>query len=116
VVGKVHDQDGILGYQAISRAVVTGGSTAIGNLNTNMQELTAQMVPNPTETYFTLHVQSSSREAVIVKVYDIAGRQVDLLRGPAGNSFQFGHKLTAGVYLVQVIQGNNVKVLRIMKI
>jgi hypothetical protein len=96
--------------------VVTGGSTAIGDLTTNMQELTAQVVPNPSETYFTLHVQSSSRETIVVKVYDIAGRQVDLLRGPAGNSFQFGHKLTAGIYIVQVIQGNNVKVLRVMKI
>jgi hypothetical protein len=97
-------------------AAMGGLSNTIGNTATGTQELTAQVTPNPTETYFTLHVQSSSKATVIVKVFDITGRQVELLRGPSDSPFQFGQRLTGGIYIVQIHQGDLVKIIQVMKL
>jgi len=100
----------------INPAAINSLSNTLGDITTNMQGLTAQVVPNPTETYFTLHLQSSSMETIFVKIFDMSGRQVETLRETSSGTFQFGSKLTPGMYIVQITQGDHVKVLRVIKI
>jgi len=72
--------------------------------------------PMPTESYFTLRVQSSSQEEVKIKIYDVAGRQIEQFIGATDQAFRFGHRYMQGSYIVEVHQGNKIKVLHIVKI
>ena len=71
--------------------------------------------PNPSEQYFNLNVQSGSQEAVDLKVFDIHGRVVYTTRGSANQSYRFGDKFVAGIYLVEVRQGDKRSVIQIVK-
>ena len=79
------------------------------------QEMTVQVMPNPSQSYFTLVFKSSSDEAAEIKVYDMAGRQVDQKRGAKGESIRFGGQLVQGMYIVEVRQGTNQKLLKVIK-
>jgi hypothetical protein len=50
-----------------------------------------------------------------IKIYDIAGRQVKMLRGRAGEAIRFGDELKAGVYIAQVLQGEKRKEIKLVK-
>jgi hypothetical protein len=103
--------------RTINTPGATGGQSALfGTVTPGRQVMTADVMPNPTATHFTLRVQSSSMETVVVRVFDMAGRQVELLRGSAGGAFEFGSRLKPGVYIVEVHQGDYARVLRVVKI
>jgi|GEM_PF-1074192 len=103
--------------RAVTTPGIMGGQSAvIGSTAPGRQVMTADVMPNPTATHFSLRVQSSSMEAVVVRVFDMAGRQVELLRGSAGGAFQFGSRLKPGMYIVEVHQGDYARVLRVIKI
>jgi hypothetical protein len=55
-------------------------------------------------------------EPVLIKVFDMAGRQVEQLKGSAGESFHFGSRLMQGMYIVEVRQGDHVRILQVVKI
>lgn len=74
------------------------------------------VTPMPTESFFTLRVQSSSNEEVKIKVYDVVGRQIEQFNGAVDQSFRFGAMYMQGTYIVEVHQGDIVKVLHIVKI
>lgn len=73
-----------------------------------------KVLPNPSSTYFTLQVQSDLKELVEIRVTDLQGRRVYNTRGNAG-SFRFGETLAGGIYLVEVIQGKQKQVLKLIK-
>lgn len=70
--------------------------------------------PIPTNDIFTLNVESSSKQAVSVQVYDMTGRLVETLNSKS-NSIQIGNNYSTGVYNVVVSQGNDSKTLRVIK-
>jgi len=70
---------------------------------------------NPTQTYFTIQVQSSTDHTVEIKVFDLTGRQVQQAKGALGESFRLGSPLTQGIYIVEVRQGNNHSTIKVVK-
>ena len=79
------------------------------------EEMSIQVTPNPTQSYFTLVVSSTSKDAADVKVFDMAGRVVDQKRGAIGESIRFGSTYVQGMYIVQVLQGQNQKLMKVVK-
>jgi hypothetical protein len=77
--------------------------------------MTAQVSPNPASAYFTLRIQSSSMEPAIVKVFDIVGHLVYQHRTSIGEPLLFGSDFAQGVYIIQVVQGEKVQVLKVIK-
>jgi hypothetical protein len=71
--------------------------------------------PLPTESFFNLTIQSSSRESVVINIYDITGRQIQQLRGSSLETYRFGDMYVAGTYLIEVIQGTNRVTQKILK-
>ena len=72
--------------------------------------------PNPSTQYFNLNVESSNtNEQVVVKVFDISGKQVHVAKGSANNNFRFGENFISGVYIVEVRQGGQSKQLKMLK-
>jgi hypothetical protein len=80
------------------------------------EQLSVQVSPNPSAYYFNLTVKGSDASPVSVSVVDVAGRKVKRLKTTANTSSRFGDDLTAGTYFVEVIQGTEKKVLKIIKL
>jgi len=74
-----------------------------------------KVYPTVSETYFTVNVQSNTADAVQIRIYDIAGRQVETARAGIGESTRVGHRLASGQYILTVSQGNNNSTIRVSK-
>ena len=73
--------------------------------------------PNPTTNHFNIQLQSDNmKEKINLRVSDLAGRTVELLWNiSAGQTVQIGSKYRPGMYIVEMIQGNNRKQLKLIK-
>ena len=72
--------------------------------------------PNPATNYFTLVTTSGDDKPLSVNVTDVMGRVVERRSGVAANStLRIGYKLAAGVYVVEVIQGTQKVMMKLMK-
>ena len=71
--------------------------------------------PNPSNTDFRLSISSVSSETIRVMVYDIFGRAVKYFSFASKPSITLGQDLKAGVYMIEVRQGKNVKSLKGVK-
>jgi hypothetical protein len=74
-----------------------------------------KVIPNPSDNYFTLNVESGNNEKIIVIVHDVLGRIVKHIENSQGQLFRFGQELKTGVYMATVIQGNNTRTVKLVK-
>jgi len=72
-------------------------------------------LPNPTRTAFTLNLQSSSKERVQIIVTDLSGKKLYQATGNSNRQYTFGREFASGMYIVQVIQGKDIKTLKLIK-
>ena len=72
--------------------------------------------PNPSSDLFTLLAHSDNIKPITVRVLDINGKTVYESTGNAEQPFRFGENLMTGIYLVEVRQGSDVKILKAMKV
>jgi hypothetical protein len=75
----------------------------------------AKLIPNPTDHHFTLIIESNSTEAIEVKLFDIAGRQIAIMRKNMGEAISFGEDLKIGVYIAEVRQSDKRKTIKFIK-
>jgi len=75
-------------------------------------------MPNPSHTYFNLSVQSTNRfEKLSIRVMDVTGKVIELKQNvDIAQTIQFGKEYRAGIYLVEIKQGQNMKVLKLIKL
>lgn len=78
--------------------------------------LEVKVLPNPSSSYFTVNTLSSAAKALTFRVTDAVGRLVEVRSGiaPSG-SVTLGHRYAAGVYFLEVIQGKERQVLKLIK-
>jgi hypothetical protein len=92
------------------------GNTGNKALTLNTEEpLQTALFPNPSASSFHLQLKGNNQEAVSIRVLDAQGRVVKSYREAAIGTIQFGNDLKAGVYMVEVKQGNAVKTTRVVK-
>ena len=77
--------------------------------------LTVEVSPNPSSSYFTLRVQSESEENVEVAVYTIGGKLIQKQKGSISESYRFGDSYIAGTYVVKVSQGDKQVIVKVVK-
>jgi len=83
---------------------------------TVVKTLSVKLAPNPTANYFTLKMQSASHEEVSVTVVDVAGRVIEKRTHLAPNTtIRLGDHYRAGVFIAEVVQGNEKVSLRMIK-
>jgi hypothetical protein len=81
-----------------------------------VQEFEVKVTPNPSASYFNLIVMSADKAPVIVRVLDISGRTVGSLQRMSSNSIlRLGETWTAGTYFAEVIQGDQHRVIKMVK-
>ena len=71
--------------------------------------------PNPSASAFNLLMQGGSSDKVTVTVYTFDGKIVYTTTGMSNSRYSFGNNFAPGIYIVKVIQGNNIQTLRLVK-
>jgi hypothetical protein len=77
--------------------------------------LGVSVYPNPTTSSFRVKVKAVSSEKLHIKLMDMAGRMLKVYQIMPGEDLNFGNELKAGVYLIEITQGNLKSVERLMK-
>jgi hypothetical protein len=103
----------------IKNSSIACGSISLVNSNKlsvkNYSQLNAKVLPNPSAGSFVLIAHSESNAPIEVKVMDVFGRLVYKTRGTINQSYYFGQNYAAGIYLIEIRQGSNLKTLKIVK-
>lgn len=77
----------------------------------------ASVLPNPSQGYFTLQVTTTNlQDPVRVQVVDMLGRLVEERGCKAGDVLTIGHQYRPGTYIVRFLQGQNKKLLKVLKL
>lgn len=76
---------------------------------------TVTVYPNPSSTAFTLILKDNDDSKVSIIVTDNYGRKVFVASGTKLQRYVFGNNLVAGIYQVQVTQGNQIQNLKVIK-
>jgi uncharacterized repeat protein (TIGR03803 family) len=96
--------------EQISVTVKSSGpriAQADGRNITPDQLLTISVAPNPTDNFFSVHIQSRNNKALNIIVTDAIGRIVERKKNVAFiSNLQIGHGYKPGAYILQVEQGN----------
>ena len=71
--------------------------------------------PNPSNGQFNVQLSGATSEVVNVRILDAQGRYIKAVRSAGNGVITLGSDLRAGSYLLEVRQGNNVKVTRVLK-
>ncbi|MBP7345802.1 MAG: T9SS type A sorting domain-containing protein, partial [Sediminibacterium sp.] len=121
LTGHSGDRLGSCATAACVESTPTVGATNTNNFSKAEEvvadDLKVVVMPNPTSTYFTLKLVSKSDLPVNIKVVDAAGRLVEGKAKQAANStLQLGHNYATGNYFAEFIQGNQRKVVQLIKI
>ena len=76
-----------------------------------------QVFPNPSRNYFTVDIETmNNTDKISIRVIDIAGRVVETKDNLFGSqALRIGNNLRAGLYFVQIRQGDNVEQLKLLK-
>ena len=124
--GYVKDSKSCLGVQA---AIEVGPSACIpapftatkGITNETKVKVSANSVlkisayPNPSATAFTLLLEAGNNGKVVITVTDLLGRKVYQSEGDVKKQYVFGNELKAGMYILQVVQGNDKQSIKLIK-
>ncbi|TDE44339.1 HYR domain-containing protein [Flavobacterium rhamnosiphilum] len=78
--------------------------------------LTVKVYPNPSTSDFKLDVQSNGTEELFIRVIDVNGQLVAKINSAVGKSIEFGQTFAAGVYFVEIRQGADRTVVKLIKL
>ncbi len=71
--------------------------------------------PNPSENFFNLKVKTVRSEPVVIKVFEMSGKLVQTIKGAPYETFRFGDHLVTGMYFVEVWQGSEKVMSKVVK-
>jgi hypothetical protein len=80
------------------------------------EEFKVNTYPNPTAANFTLIVQSASNEKILMQVFDLFGRLVEIRNIAPNAMVKFGDQYRTGTYFVRIISGKLFKELKVIKL
>jgi putative lipoic acid-binding regulatory protein len=80
------------------------------------EKLEVRVMPNPSSDYFNLVISSNNVSPVTVRVLDVFGQSVEKYEKiVSSGSVRIGQTLTGGTYFAEVIQGDQRKVVKLVK-
>ena len=74
--------------------------------------------PNPSSKHFNIHIKSNNtKDRLTMQVFDILGRRVELRNNlQTGTNIRVGDKYKQGAYFIRIMQGNEYKVIKLIKL
>ncbi|MBL7763781.1 MAG: T9SS type A sorting domain-containing protein [Chitinophagaceae bacterium] len=114
-------------YSSTSSQTCSAGTRTMSTLSATIAEdsedllkgagLQLNVLPNPSETYFNLTINSDKDLPVTVILRDIFGRVLQKKeRIGANGTIRFGDNWTSGTYFAEVIQGEDRRILKVVKV
>ena len=102
---------------AATGADFSDASIVLANNTNDFITLDATVYPNPSATNFKLMYNAISTDNVELSITDLTGRNIETksVEYNMAENFEFGNNLTAGVYLIQINQGQAVKIIKVIK-
>jgi hypothetical protein len=101
----------------IAPPVFAGRGNGAGNIQSAETKLSVKVIPNPTESFFAVMINSSRTEEVRVRITDLLGRVIEEKTGIVPNGVvQLGDKYHRGVYFAEVIQGKQRVITKLLKL
>ncbi len=94
---------------------VSLNKTAVKKVPVQPVVFKVKVVPNPSDNYFTLNVETASREKITVTIYDVLGRLVQQLENNDSQLIRFGEDLRSGSYMAIVRQGASTTTVKLVK-
>ena len=118
--GYAKDAGGCTGRSvSIVLSPATGCTTFARTTNANeanrKQTFEVSLSPNPSSNQFTLVAHSSNTQPVSIRVVDAIGKMVYTAKGNIEQTFKFGDKFSNGLYMIEVRQGDEIKMLKVVK-
>jgi hypothetical protein len=96
---------------------VIGGVDNYSKLGILAEAFKVTVAPNPTTTDFRMKVETSSNTPIGIRLFDATGRVLATITGVQNNqTVTFGGNYIAGSYFAEVIQGNNHKTVKLIKL
>jgi hypothetical protein len=93
-----------------------GSRNAPSAIETEVADFKIDIIPNPSSNYFSLVINTKEPSPVSIRIMDVLGRVVEVKNNMAvSEKYTFGNALKPGVYLAEIIQGKNRKVIRLVK-
>ena len=92
--------------------------TAAGRLSAETNNVLAvQVLPNPSTSVFTLLVKSQHTERITIRVLDLQGRVLEQQISNSQNQpIKVGEGFRPGIYFAEIIQGNERKLIKLLKL
>ena len=129
----VYDNEIGVVENADSNTILGGGSIVIhkpkGNNNAKSANTKSEPIveevfegfelvswPNPSDDYFNIKLKSKNTvDKINIQVFDLNGRLVSFKTGEPNRDYKIGSSLQSGLYFVNVVQGNEVKTVKLVK-
>jgi hypothetical protein len=73
-------------------------------------------MPNPSARGFMLNVTGDPTSQLVLRVMDISGRIIETKNVTSNQSIRIGDNYRAGMYFAEILQGNERKVVKLVKI
>jgi hypothetical protein len=124
VAVPIADGSGICVAERQGNMANTNNESRIGTKNSGVvnhsepllnSSLAIQTYPNPFASDFTLNVNGNTQDKVSIVVTDITGRRIYQAHGNANTQYKLGRELAQGIYILQVMQGNEIQTIKIVK-
>lgn len=102
----------------VSNSVAT--INMVPNCSSRIDEVPAMdmkvtLAPNPSSSTFELHIGSLSKENITINITDANGRRLKQLQSEYSENIRLGNELSAGLYFIEVIQGEQRTLLRALR-
>jgi HYR domain/Secretion system C-terminal sorting domain len=97
-----------------STAPLARGNESEGAAYTD-QLFDCKVTPNPGSQYFNLQVTTASSEKIDVNLLDVSGQLLSKLAVVKNQVARFGDDLRPGMYMIEVRQGGQSKILKVIK-
>ncbi len=114
--------DGVADHLAhgdfLGGCTVVARSVSPSNLLTEQAatKLSARVFINPSPNYFTLELNSKAGIGLELKVYDLNGRMIESKQlSQKTQMLRIGNDYQPGMYIVEIVQGKEKQILRLMK-
>jgi hypothetical protein len=97
-------------------ATISGTTTVRTTQLQTPADLTVKVLANPSPSSFDIQIRSGADNNVRITVYDNLGRVIETKPSlPANQSVRLGSSYRTGTYLLEIVQGNQKHIVRLVK-
>jgi arylsulfatase A len=105
----------VVSFRTCNSVANTGNANS--SIKSDQKDATfeVQVSPNPARDKFSIHIQNASKDHIEIIITDVFGKKVYEATGNKDGNYIIGNELSAGIYFIKVMQGQNITTLKLVK-